>query len=338
MEEVTVPKVVAITGASAGVGRATALEFARRGCDVGVIARDQARLDQVVQELSEYGVRAVAAAADVADFASLDAAASRIEEQLGPISIWVNNAMATIFGTLQDITPDEFKRATEVTYLGQVHGTMVALNRMRPRNAGTIINVGSALAFRGIPLQSPYCGGKFAVRGFTQAVRTELLHDGVKVHVGMVHLPAVNTPQFDWAMNKTNRRPQPMPPIFQPEVPARAIVYAAFHNRREMWLGLPTIGIILANRIAPAALDRYLAKSGYSGQLTPEPKPADAPDNLFGPVPGSYGAHGRFDGQAYGRSIAGIVDRHPYAAAGGLLALAAMLTFAVKGQPGSRAG
>lgn len=323
------PKVVVITGASAGVGRATAAEFARRGCDVGLIARDQGRLEQAAAELRQMGVRAVPAVADVADFAALEAAAAQIERELGPIDVWVNNAMATIFGPVHEIAPEEFKRATEVTYLGQVHGTMVALARMRPRDRGTIVNIGSALSYRGIPLQSAYCGGKYAVRGFTDALRAELLHDGVNVHLAMVHLPAVNTPQFDWALNKMDRRPQPMPPIFQPEVPARAIVYAAFHRRREIWLGLPTVAIILANRVAPGLLDRYLAKAGYSGQLTDESKPENAPENLFDTVPGPYGAHGRFDAKATNRSYTFAVTRHRYAVTGGLAALAGVALLAM---------
>jgi short-subunit dehydrogenase len=315
------PTIVVITGASAGVGRATAAEFARRGCDIGLIARDEERLKHAAEALRRMGVRAVVAVADVSDFQALDTAASSIEQELGPIDVWVNNAMATIFGPLDSIAPEEFKRATEVTYLGQVHGTMVAMQRMRTRNRGTIVNIGSALAFRGIPLQSAYCGAKFAVRGFTDALRSELLHDGVNVHLTMVHLPAVNTPQFDWAMNKMNKRPQPVPPIFQPEVPARAIVFAAFNRRRDVWVGMPTVMAILANRIAPGLLDHYLAKAGYSGQLTDQSKQADAPANLFQTVPGPYQAHGRFDAQASGHSWEMVTDRHRDALFGALLAL-----------------
>ena len=314
-------KVVVVTGASAGVGRATATEFARHGCDVALIARNQDRLDRAAGELRQMGVRALAVSADVADYAALDQAASRIEQELGPIDVWVNNAMATIFAPVREITPEEFKHGTEVTYLGQVHGCMVALSHMRPRNHGTIVNVGSALAYRAIPLQSVYCGAKFAVRGFTDSLRCELMHDGVNVHLTMVHLPAVNTPQFNWALNKMNRRPQPVPPIFQPEVPARAIVFAAFHHRREVWVGMPTVQTILANRIAPGLLDWYLAKKGYSAQLTSEPKPADAPANLFETVPGEYGAHGRFDNRAKDSSWEFFTSRHRDAFMGGLLAL-----------------
>jgi len=319
-----VRKVVAITGASAGVGRAAATEFARRGCDVGLIARDMDRLRQAAADLRAFGVRAVPVAADVADFAAVEAAAADIERALGPIDVWVNNAMATIFGPVRDIAPDEFRRATEVTYLGQVHGAMAALRQMRPRNRGTIVNIGSALAYRAIPLQSAYCGAKFAVRGFTDSLRTELLHDGVDVHLTMVHLPALNTPQFDWALNKMDRRPQPVPPIFQPEVAARAIVFAAFHRRREVWVGMPTVTAILANRLMPGLLDRYLARSGFSGQMTGEAAPADAPSNLFQSVPGDYAAHGRFDARARNRSAELVASRYRNAILCGVLALGGM--------------
>jgi short-subunit dehydrogenase len=328
------PKVVVITGASAGVGRAAAREFARHGCDVGLIARHRGRLDQAADEVRSRGVRAEVQVADVADFVALDQAASQIERVLGPIDVWVNNAMATIFAPVHMITPEEFRRSTEVTYLGQVHGTMIALSRMRPRNQGTIVNVGSALAYRAIPLQSAYCGAKFAVRGFTDSLRSELLHDGVKVHLTMVHLPAVNTPQFDWALNKMPQRPQPVPPIFQPEVPARAIVYAAFHHRREVWVGLPTLKTILANRIAPGLLDRLLATVGYSGQLTQEAKPSDAPANLFETVQAAYGAHGRFDARAKNNSWEFFTSRHRTALIGGLaIASLALISKRIRATP-----
>jgi short-subunit dehydrogenase len=326
MEQREMTKVVVITGSSAGVGRATAREFARHGCNVGLVARDRRRLDEAADELRSLGARAVVQSADVVDYQALDRAAHEIEQELGPIDIWVNNAMATIFAPVHMLTPEEFRRGTEVTYFGQVHGTMIALGRMRPRNRGTIVNVGSALAYRAIPLQSVYCGAKFAVRGFTDSLRSELLHDGVNVRLTMVHLPAVNTPQFDWALNKMDRRPQPVPPIFQPEVAARAIVFAAFHPRREVWVGMPTLKTILANRIAPGLLDRLLAKMGYSGQLTEEPKPAGAPGNLFETVPGAYGAHGRFDARARTGSWEFFTSRHRGAVVGGLaLAAAALL-------------
>jgi short-subunit dehydrogenase len=303
-------RIVVVTGAGAGVGRAAAEEFARKGCDVALLARDQDRLERTASELQRYGVRTLSVPTDVADAAAVDAAASRVEAELGPIDIWVNVAMATVFAPLSELTPEEFERGTKVTYLGQVHGTMSALKRMRARNRGTIVNVGSALSYRSVPLQSLYCGAKFAVRGFTDSLRSEIFHDKLDVHLTMVHLPAVNTPQFDWALNKMGRRAQPVPPIFQPEVPARAIYFAATHRRREVWVGFSTVKAILANRIAPGLIDRYLATAGYHGQLTDEPTAPDAPANLFEPVPGEYGAHGRFDGRARSRSWEMFTDRH----------------------------
>ena len=314
--------IVVVTGASAGVGRATALEFARRHCDVVLLARNVARLETAATEVRGQGARALPIVADVADADAVEAAATRIELEFGPIDVWVNNAMATIFAPIDRVTPEEFRRATEVTYLGQVYGTMAALWRMRKRDRGTIVNVGSALAYRAIPLQSAYCGAKYAVRGFTDAVRTELIHDGSAVRLVMVHLPAVNTPQFDWALNKLGKRPQPVPPIFQPEVPARAIVEAALNpDRREVWVGLPTVIAILANKLAPGLLDRYLARTGYSGQLTDEPVPPDAPANLFRTADGDYGAHGRFDTRAREVSYQAVASRHRGALMLGLLGL-----------------
>ncbi len=314
--------IAVVTGASAGIGRAVAEEFAARGCDVAILARNEARLDAAAAELRRRGVRALPIVADVADAEAMETAAERVEARLGPIDIWVNNAMATIFAPFDRISPEEFRRGTEVTYLGQVHGTMAALPRMRKRDRGTIVNVGSALAYRAIPLQSVYCGAKYAVRGFTDSLRTELLHDGSPVRLVMVHLPAVNTPQFDWALNKVGRRPQPLPPIFQPEVPARAIVEAALHpRRREVWVGLPTVTTILANKLAPGLLDRYLARAGYSGQLTDEALPPDAPSNLFKTADGNYGAHGRFDDRARAVSYQAAASRHRGAIALGVLGL-----------------
>jgi len=291
-------RVVVVTGGSAGVGRATVAKFARKGWDVGVIARGTDRLEETAAEVRRLGRRVCTISADVADPEALENAAESIERDLGPIEVWVNNAMATAFAPIALLTPAEFLRGTQVTYLGQVHGTMTALRRMRRRDAGTIVNIGSALSYRAIPLQSVYCAAKYAVRGFTDSLRCELLHDAVNVHVTMVHLPAINTPQFDWALNKMRRRPQPVPPIFEPEVAARAIYFAATHRRREVWVGLPTVKAILANKIAPGLLDRYLARAGYSGQLSREPRESDAPANLFEPVRGNWGAHGRFDDRA----------------------------------------
>jgi short-subunit dehydrogenase len=303
--------IVAITGASAGVGRAVAREFAARKWDVALIARDAVRLEAAVTELRQRGVRATAVVADVADFAALSAAAREIDETFGAIDVWINNAMATVFAPVTKITPEEFKRSTEVTYLGQVHGTMAALALMRSRNRGTIVNIGSALAYRAIPLQSAYCGAKYAVRGFTDALRSELIHDRSAIGLVMVHLPAVNTPQFDWALNKTVRRAQPVPPIFQPEMAARAIYFAAMHpKRREVWVGASTVKAIIANKLMPGLLDRYLADAGYSGQLTDEPQPDDAPANLFTTVDADVAAHGRFESAATARSSEMAISAH----------------------------
>ena len=304
-------KIAVITGAGAGVGRAVAEEFARHGWDLALLSRDPDRLDLAAAELTgRYGVRTIAIPTDVADADAMEAAADQTERDLGPIHTWVNVAMATVFGPVSAVTAAEVERGTRVTYLGQVHGMMSALKRMRTRNEGVIVNVGSALAYRSVPLQAIYCGAKAAIRGFTDSLRSEIIHDGLDVHLTVVDLPAVNTPQFDWALNKTGHRPQPVPPIYQPEVPARAIYFAATHRRRDVWVGFPTVKAILANRIAPGLIDRYLAKAGYSGQLTDQKAPADAPANLFEPVPGPYGAHGRFDSRARTGSWEMFTDRH----------------------------
>ncbi len=303
-------KIAVITGAGAGVGRATVREFARNGFDVALLSRDPGRLAAAADEARKMGVRALPIPTDVADASAVEAAASRTEEELGPIDVWVNVAMATVFAPVSALTPEEVARGTAVTYLGQVHGMMSALKRMRTRNRGAIVNVGSALAYRSVPLQSVYCGAKFAIRGFTDSLRSEIIHDGLKITLSMVDLPAINTPQFDWARNKTGHKATPVPPIFQPEVPARAIYYAACHPRRQTWIGFPTVKAILANRVAPGLIDRYLAKSGYSGQLSDEAAPEGAPGNLFDPVPGDYAAHGRFDGQARPRSWEVFTSRH----------------------------
>jgi len=289
---------VVVTGASAGNGRAIARAFADAGCDVGLLARDAGRLAVAVGEIEARGQRGLAVPTDVADPEAVERAADEIERVLGPIDVWVNDAMATIFAPVHEITPAEFRRATEVTYLGTVHGTMAALRRMRRRGKGSIVQVGSALAYRAIPLQAAYCGAKFAIRGFTDSLRTELLHDGIPINLCMVQLPAVNTPQFDWALNKMPRKAMPVPPIYQPEIVGRAVVFAAFHPRREIWLGLPTWKAILANTIAPAMLDRMLARTGFSSQQREEPAGPNAPSNLFETVPGRQGAHGSFDRQA----------------------------------------
>jgi short-subunit dehydrogenase len=318
-----VTKIVAITGARAGVGRATAIEFAKNGCDVVLMAREQEGLERAAAEAASYGVRALAIPTDVADAAAVEAAAQRAEDELGPIDIWVNVAFATVFAPLHEITPEEYERATRVTYLGQVHGTMAALKRMRMRDRGTIVNVSSALAYRSVPLQAAYCGAKAAVRGFSDSLRSELLHDKKNIRLTLVDLPGVNTPQFDWALNKMGRKARPVAPVFQPEVAARAIYFAAFNKRREIWVGLPTVMSIVGNQVAPGLLDHYLASAGYKGQLTQEPHPDGAPNNLFTPVAGDYGAHGRFDSEAHDRSWEFFTDRHRDGILAGLVALTA---------------
>ncbi len=315
-------KVVAITGASAGVGRAAARAFAREGAAVGLIARGRERLDVACAELESLGSRAVAVETDVADADAVETAAARIEDALGPIDVWVNNAMATVFAPLHEITPDEFRRASEVTYLGSVWGTMAALRRMKPRDAGTIVQVGSALAYRGIPLQSAYCGAKHALQGFLESVRAELMHEGSGVRVTMVQLPALNTPQFTWSRAKLPREPQPVPPIYQPEVAAEAIVWAARHPRRELMVGWPTVKAILGNAVVPGIADRYLARTGYDAQQTDRPLDPDRPDNLFAPVPGRQAAHGPFDEESRGRSVQLTMVKHRRPLLAGLSALA----------------
>jgi short-subunit dehydrogenase len=293
---------VVITGASAGVGRATAWAFAKRGARIGLIARGRDRLEATCDEVHTLGGEGLVLPTDIADHAQVEKTAARVEEELGPITVWVNNAMATIFAPLQAITPEEFKRATEVTYLGTVYGTMAALKRMQPRRHGTIVQVGSALAYRSIPLQAPYCGAKHAIKGFTDSLRTELLHDRSRVHLTMVHLPALNTPQFSWGKTRMPRHPQPVPPIYQPEVAAAAVVWASQHQRREVYVGWPTVKAIIANKWIPGILDRYLAHIGYEAQQTAAYITPPRSDNLFSPAPGDYGAHGIFDSRAQGWS------------------------------------
>jgi NAD(P)-dependent dehydrogenase (short-subunit alcohol dehydrogenase family) len=322
--------VVAVTGASAGVGRATARAFARDGADVGLIARGRERLESARREVEELGRRAAVVVADVADAAQVESAAQQIEDELGPIDVWVNNAMTTVFAPVSDTTPEEFRRATEVTYLGSVWGTMAALRRMRPRDSGVIVQVGSALAYRGIPLQAAYCGSKHALQGFLESLRAELLHDGSHVRLTMVQLPALNTPQFTWSRAKLPRAPQPVPPIFQPEVAADAIVWAARHPRRELMVGWPTVKAIVGNALAPGIADRYLARNGFDAQQTDELVDPDRPDNLFEPVPGDQGAHGPFDDQSRDRSIQLRLAKHRLPLLAGAAALAGAITQEVK--------
>lgn len=296
-------QVVVVTGASAGVGRAVARAFGARGARVGLLARGRDGLEAARVEIEAAGGDAIVLTADVAREDEVEAAATEVERSLGPIDIWINNAMLSVFSPVKETTAEEFRRVTEATYLGVVWGTLAALRRMLPRDCGVVVQVGSALAYRGIPLQAAYCAAKHAVQGFNDSLRSELLHDRSGVAVTMVQLPALNTPQFDWVKSRLPNRGQPVPPIFQPEVAARAIVYASQHPRREFWVGWPTVKAIVGNRIAPGFLDRYLAQRGYASQQTGEPRPPDQPHNLWHPLPGDHGAHGRFDDRARPRSL-----------------------------------
>jgi NAD(P)-dependent dehydrogenase (short-subunit alcohol dehydrogenase family) len=321
-------EVVVITGSSAGVGRATAHRFAREGARVALLARAGKALDGAADEVRAMGCQVLAIPVDVADAAQVEAAAERVEQELGPIDIWINAAMATIFAPVHEITAEEFQRATNVTYMGCVHGTMSALKRMRPRNRGKVVQVGSALAYRAIPLQSAYCGAKFAIRGFTDALRVELMHEKSKVSVTMVQLSAFNTPQFQWARTRLPRRPQPVPPIYQPEVAANGIHYAAHHHRRELWVGYPAVKAIIGNGLVPWLADRILARKGYSGQMDEQPVPADRPDNLFEPVDHDFGTHGRFDTRSRDFSPQLWANTHRRSVAAGLLGAALLATHA----------
>jgi NADP-dependent 3-hydroxy acid dehydrogenase YdfG len=311
-------RVVVISGASAGIGRATARHFGQRGWRVALLARGIDGLEAAQREIEMAGGEALAIPTDVADCAQVDAAAARVEREWGQIDVWVNDAMATVFCEFMDISPEDYRRATEVTYLGTVWGTRAALKRMLARNAGSIVQIGSALAYRSIPLQSAYCGAKSAIRGFTDSVRSELIHHRSRVHVSMVQLSAFNTPQFSWGRTCMSRRPQPLPPIFQPELAARAIYYAATHRRRELWVGFPAVKAIVATKLIPGVLDRLLATRAYRGQHTDEPLPADRQDNLYAPLAGDHGAHGRFDSRSRRRSAQLWLATHR----GGALALA----------------
>jgi NAD(P)-dependent dehydrogenase (short-subunit alcohol dehydrogenase family) len=293
------PRVVVVTGASAGVGRATARAFAQAGDDVAVLARGVDGLEGARREIETMGRRAMVLPVDVADAEQVDDAASRVELELGPIDVWVNNAMVSVFSPVRELEAAEVRRVTDVTYLGVVHGTLSALRRMLPRDRGVIVQVGSALAYRGIPLQAAYCGAKHAIQGFTESLRCELLHDGSHVRVTMVQLPAMNTPQFDWVKSRLPRTPQPVPPIYQPEVAARAIVWSVDAQRREMSVGLPTVAVIWANKFAAGLLDRYLAQTGFDSQQTSAPADPHRPNNLWHPLPGDHGAHGRFGSRSW---------------------------------------
>jgi len=293
------PEIVVITGASAGAGRATVREFARHGAWIGLIARGEDGLEAARREVESLGGRALVLPVDVADAAQVEAAADRVERELGPIDIWVNDAMTSVFAPIKETTGEEFRRVTEVTYLGYVNGSLAALKYMLPRDRGCIVQVGSALAYRSIPLQAAYCAAKHAVLGFHSALRTELLHDRSHVKTVMVQMPALNTPQFGWCRSKLPRKAQPVPPIFQPEVAARAIYYAAHHPwRREYLVGGSTVKAIFGNKVAPWALDWYLARTGYQAQQYDGHEDPNRPDNLYEPVPGDHGAHGAFDQRA----------------------------------------
>jgi len=324
-------QVVVITGASAGVGRATAIAFAKRGARIGLLARGRAGLEGAKRDVEAAGGEALILRSDVSDAARVEAAAQEVEERFGPIDVWVNNAMVSVFSPISEMRPEEYRRVTEVTYLGTVYGTLAALKRMRPRDQGVIVQVGSALAYRSIPLQSAYCAAKHAIAGFTDSLRCELEHDQSKVRVTMVQLPALNTPQFDWEKSRLPHQSQPVPPIFQPEVAAEAILWAADHERREVYVGMSTMAAIFGQKIAPGLLDRYLGRTGVHSQQTDEPMPENPPCNLWEPVDDEqdYGAHGAFDRCAspYSVQLWGSLNRGKLVLAGlGAVGVAAALS------------
>lgn len=306
------PEVVVVTGASAGVGRAIVQAFAKRGAHIGLLARGQAGLESAAREVEALGGKALLLPADVANAEQVELAAARVEETFGPIDIWINAAMTSVFSPALEMTSEDYKRVTEVTYLGFVYGTLAALRRMVPRDRGRIIQIGSALAYRGIPLQSAYCGGKHAIQGFTESVRCELIHDNSHVKISMVQLPAVNTPQFHWVKNRLPNKPQPVPPIYQPEVIADAVIYIAKHYRRQLYVGMSTVIAIQANKLFPGLGDWYLGKTGYKSQQTDEPANPFARYNLWAPVDDDrdYGAHGTFDNRASSKSLQVWTDTH----------------------------
>ncbi|MGI9115065.1 MAG: SDR family oxidoreductase [Chthoniobacterales bacterium] len=316
-------QVVVVTGASAGVGRATVQAFAREGARIGLIARDRAGLEGAKRDVENLGGEGLLLPTDVADANAVEAAAAAVEEKFGPIDVWVNDAMCSVFSPVKQMTADEFKRVTEVTYLGFVYGTLAALKRMLPRDHGVIVQVGSALAYRGIPLQAAYCAAKHAIQGFCDSLRCELIHDGSKVRVVMVQMPALNTPQFSWVKSRLPRKAQPVPPIFQPEVAAEAILYAAHNDRREVYVGWPTVEAIVGNKIAPNALDHYLAANCFDAQQTNEPADPNRPNNLWEPVDAErdHGAHGSFDNRARPYSLQLWANKNRGWLAAGIVAL-----------------
>jgi NADP-dependent 3-hydroxy acid dehydrogenase YdfG len=307
----TVPRrVVVVTGASAGIGRAIARAFAADGADVGLLARNRQALEAARREVEAHGGRGLVCVADVADAQQVATAAATIERSLGPIDVWVNNAMATIVSPVSELTAEEVRRVTEVSYLGAVYGTLAALEHMRARDRGIIIQIGSALAYRAIPLQAPYCGAKFALRGFTDSLRSELMHEGSRIRLTMLQLPAVNTPQFDWCRTRMPREPRPVAPVFQPELIANCAVWASHRSRREVTIGWPALKAIWGNKLAPALADWYLARTGYDAQSAKTAVTPQRPDNLWHSVPGDAGAHGRFDAEARSVSVQHWLDRH----------------------------
>ncbi len=323
------PKVVVVTGASSGVGRATVRAFAERGADIALIARGRDGLEGAAKEVEAAGRRALVLPLDIADAEAVDRAAQQAEDELGPIDVWVNSAMTAVLAPVMETSAAEFARVTEVTYLGQVHGVLAALARMVPRDRGVIVQVGSALSYRSIPLQASYCAAKHAVKGFAESLRCELLHDRSRVRITMVHLPGLNTPQFELVKTTLPRHPRPVAPVYQPEVAAKAIVWAAEHRRREVMVGGPTPLTVWAGRLAPGLVDRYLARTNYQGQQTDEPIPPDRPSYLWEPVPGDPGAHGIFDAEAHESSIqlASTTHRPLVAAVGGAAVAAGSLAW-----------
>jgi NAD(P)-dependent dehydrogenase (short-subunit alcohol dehydrogenase family) len=324
-----VSEVVVITGASAGVGRATARKFARHGARIALLARGTDGLEAARREVKELGGTAVVIPVDVANAEEVEAAAARIEIDLGHIDVWINNAMTSVFSPVKQMTPEEFRRVTEVTYLGCVYGTLAALKRMLPRDQGTIVQVGSALAYRGIPLQAAYCAAKHAIQGFCDSLRCELIHDKSAVRLTMLQMPALNTPQFGWVKSRLPHKAQPVPPIFQPEVAAEAIYFAAHNPRREFYVGLPSVKAIVANKVAPGLLDHFLARTGYKSQQYDGNEDPNRPNNLWQPVPGDHGAHGAFDARASNWSPQLWTSEHRAWTAMGIMALAVLVMVAL---------
>ncbi|MGZ4594480.1 MAG: SDR family oxidoreductase [Actinomycetes bacterium] len=327
------PQVVVVTGASAGIGRAVAQAYGRRGAKVALLARGEQGLDGAAEDVRRGGGTALVIPTDTADATQVFAAADRVEAELGEIDVWVNDAFTSVFSPFEQISPEEYRRVTEVSYLGYVYGTMAALQKMKPRDRGTVVQVGSALAYRGIPLQTAYCGAKHAIQGFHEALRCELIHERSNVHVTMVQMPAVNTPQFSWVLSRLPRHPQPVPPIYQPEVAADAVLHAADHpKRREYWVGGTTAATLAANALAPGLLDRYLGRTGFDAQQTDEPRDPNAPENLWAPADGpdgkDFGAHGVFDDTAHPRSYQLWASQHHGVVGAAVAATAAALVTA----------